>query len=198
MKLAVSFVLLAACGASTSRESAPSNTRSADQPTTAKQIFDIRTFVNEQTGAERSVWIETSRVESVDTNDPCCGLAYDGDKYNDKLASCAIKDDECAPGFAPVYPGIADDQVCGERRRCVPLPAVRVVVADGTPVTALDAVEEEVPVGGPDVAHRQIEIGREGFVVVKVGGREERVAVDYGSRYTIVVAGGRIDRVTHD
>jgi hypothetical protein len=194
MKLGLSLVLLAACG-SPSREPAMSNV-AATSSAPEKQAFAIRKFVAQESGAEHLVWIEREHEGFMNTNDPCCGVAYDGDKYNDKLASCAIHDDECAPGFAPVYPGIADDPVCGERRRCVPLPAVRIVVADNTQVAGVD--EEDLAIGGPQVAHRQVEIGREGFVTLDVAGRIERVAVDYGSRYTIVVREGRIERVTHD
>jgi hypothetical protein len=45
---------------------------------------------------------------------------------------------------------------------------------------------------------RYASIGREGFVVVTIAGRSERVAVDYGSRYTIDVERGAIARITRD
>ena len=196
MKLAVSVLLLAACGASPSREQPAVSNVTTTSPTPEQQAFEIRKFVAEESGAEHLVWIDRTRESSIDTNDPCCGVAYDGDKYNDKLASCEIRKGECPPDHVGVYPGIAGDPVCGERRRCVPLPAVRVVVADSTEVVGLD--DENLAIGGPDVAHRRVMIGREGFVILDIAGRVERVAVDYGSRYTIVVRGGRIERVTED
>ena len=89
-------------------------------------------------------------------------------------------DDECGERRAAVYPGLADDPVCGERRRCVPLPSVRVIAEDATNVTVDD------------------DVGRDGFVTVSIGGKTQLVAVDYGARYTIVVRGGAIASVTRE
>jgi len=169
------LVVLAACG-SASQDPAPSNV--AKVPTTQSQReLAARDVTALETGTKYRVWLERGRDEGLDPNDPCCGLAYDGNKYEDALASCAIKDDDCAPGFQPVYPGLADDRVCGERRRCVPQPFVRFREGDRTG------------------EYTRIALEREGFIVVASG---ERVAVDYGGKYTITLRDGRIERVTRD
>ncbi|HEY5927296.1 MAG TPA: hypothetical protein VIV11_36665, partial [Kofleriaceae bacterium] len=150
--------------------------------------------------AKHAVWIGPDRERNVDTNDPCCGVSYDGNRYDDTLASCAVKGDECGPGKTAVYPGLADDRVCGTKRRCVPLPLARVIVNDATVVDARDAEDQPLAKGSDAgaVAHKPVTIGREGFINVRIADRGERVALDYGSRYTIVVRGGRIERITRD
>ena len=169
------LVVLVACG-SASQEPAPSNL--AKVPTVqAQRELIAREVAETESGIKHRVWLEHGRDNSLDPNDPCCGLAYDGNKYEDSLASCAIKADHCAPGFQPVYPGIADDKVCGERRRCVPQPFVR------------------FSENGRTGDYSRVTLEREGFIVVASG---ERVAVDYGGKYTITLRGGRVERVTRD
>jgi hypothetical protein len=155
-----------------------------------------------------SVWIERDRETSINTEDPCCGVSYDGNRYLDRLATCAAVArtgaDDCGPDKQAVYPGLADDRVCGERRRCVPMPAVRIVVLDDTVVTAVDSRERPLARGTDPavVLHAPVSIDRMGFVVVGMqqGATEqsEKIAADYGSHYTIYVRGGRVERVTRD
>jgi hypothetical protein len=193
----LAWLALAACGSSN-----PGPTIGNAVPTNAGRALEMRQVQDAETGSRLSIWLEPGRESSVDTHDPCCGVSYDGNKYDDTLATCGADkesdEDGCGPGTTGVYPGIADDQVCGERRRCVPYPAVRVVVEDGTQVTGQDADDKPLAIGTASVSHRPVVVGREGFVAVTVAGKPETVAVDFGSRYTIVVRGGHIERVTRD
>lgn len=168
-----------------------------------------REFIEGDWGAIRHrVWIEPGRESGIDTDDPCCGLWYDGNQYADQLAACATPaddgDEACASDQWEVSPGIADDRVCGERTRCVPLPAARLVVLDYSKASATDGDERLLPTGSDPsaVAHAPVQVTREGaFVAVKMSAgveRSELVAVDFGSRYTITVRAGRVVRVTRD
>jgi hypothetical protein len=200
MKIVLSVLLLVGCGGGTrGTDPVPSNSAAAAPapPVPVRGPF-VRELVEDEHRTQHVVWIERGHAGVLDTRDHCCGISYDGDKYDDAITTCELAPDTCAPGTTPVYPGIADDKVCGERRRCVPSPQARVVVTDGTPVTAVDAEDEPLPQGDAKVAHKPVTPGREGFVVVTVGGSVQRVALDYGERYTIVVHGGRIDRITRD
>jgi hypothetical protein len=188
-------VLLVACGGTQS--SNPSNTTTETHVVPAPTpTLQLKSIVDHE-GAAYAVWLQHERESGIDTADHCCGLSYDGNKYDAPRATCAVND-ECGPTRAAVYPGLANDPLCGEHRRCVPLPAARIVVEDDTEVTAVDANEASVPVGGADTEHALVDVGREGFVVVTVAGKTQLVAVDYGARYTIVVRSGAIERVTRD
>lgn len=188
------LLLLLACG-SPPAASSPSNATPATAPPAT--VLVVRELVDAE-GVAHRVWIQPGRESQIETNHPCCGLAYDGNRYDDALASCAARDDDtdCGPRKTGVYPGLADDAICGSRRRCVPLPEVRVVVHDRTMVEGSDA--EGNPLGGEPTKHRPVHLGPDGFVDLTIAGRAERVAVDYGSRYTIEVRGNRIARITRD
>ncbi|MBL9018641.1 MAG: hypothetical protein JNL83_30930 [Myxococcales bacterium] len=201
MKLVLSVVLFVGCGGGArGTDPVPSNTAAiADPapPVTVQASF-IRQLVEDERRARHVIWLERDHAGVLDTKDECCGISYDGDKYNDRITTCATAPDTCAAGTAPVYPGIAADPICKGQRRCVPYPEARVVVTDGTQVTALDAEDQPLPQGDARVAHRPVTPGREGFITVTVGGATQRVALDYGSRYTIVVERGQIDRIGRD
>lgn len=195
------LVALTACGSSP--PASPTMVNSvAPTPTEPDPTRELvaRSFTETDTGVALRVWLGPDRDRNIDTSDPCCGLAYDGNRYDDALASCALADDECGPGKDGVYPGLADDPVCGERRRCVPLPLARLIVRDGTSATAVDGDDQPLAAGSDPsaVPHAMVTLGREGFVYVTIADRTERIALDYGSRYTITVAGGRIERVSVD
>jgi len=198
MKWIVPVLALSGCGASSSVAPAPSNT-TADPVAVARDDRQLEARSFTEGGATHLVWIGLDRIPNIDTNDACCGLAYDGNRYDDSLASCATAIDECRPGEEAVYPGLADDHVCGDRRRCVPLPLARLIVRDDTQADAVDGEEQPLNTGrDATTAHRPVTIGRQGFVYVTIAQRTERVALDYGGRYTITVGGGHIERVTRD
>ena len=87
----------------------------------------------------------------------------------------------------------------GDRRRCVPLPLVRLIVRDDTQAEAVDGEEQPMSTGhDTTIVHRPVTIGRQGFVYVTIAQRTERIALDYGGRYTITVGSGQVERVTRD
>lgn len=183
------ILAVAACGHGSSSATNPSNREAVPRSSNDLVVKEVQ---------QREVWLLEGREGSLDTNDACCGVAYDGNRYEDALATCAVND-ECPAGHAPVYPGIADDKVCGAQRRCVPLPEARVIVEDDTKVVAIDGDGQPLAVGTDrSVAHRRVVIGREGFVTVTIGAHAQSVALDYGARYTIVARAGRIERVTRE
>jgi hypothetical protein len=163
-----------------------------------------RTFTatGENAGLTATVWIDPARIAGMSLDDPCCGLWYDGGQYAATNATCAPNGkDACADPLWTVTPGLAEDPVCGTRRRCMPLPEVRVIVLDGGAVIARDLTEEALPRGSDDakLAYGRVRVTREGaFVAVGEGKRQQLVAVDLGVRYTIYVRGGSIERVTRD
>lgn len=198
MKIAIAAVLILGCGGARGEDPARSNVATSPALPIDVPASFTRQVVADEHDARHVVWLERDHAGALDTHDPCCGLSYDGNKYDDRITTCASGPDTCSPGTTPVYPGIAADSLCKGQRRCVPYPQARVVVTDKTPVTAVDAEGEALPQGDARIAHRPVVLGREGFVVVTIGGTAERVAMDYGSRYTIVVAGGQIDRIARD
>jgi hypothetical protein len=192
---------------------APTAPPPAPRPSLGKPIeLATRTFTGRYHAGARpisvSVWIERGREPSINTKDPCCAVSYDGNRYLDRLATCAAAAppgaEDCGREKQAVYPGLADDRVCGERRRCVPMPAVRIVVLDDTAVTAVDSAERPLARGTDPavVLYAPVSIDREGFVVVQMKKaateQSEKIAADYGSHYTIYVRGGRVERVTRD
>src|SRR5678815_4601472 len=138
------MILLVACGSPASPAHSPSNVATHAEPT--RRELALRQLVD-HAGAKHALWLEPGHESGVDTNDPCCGFSYDGDRYNDALATCAVAAKQCPAGTSPVYPGLADDHVCGALRRCVPDPQLRVIVHDTTPVHGVDAVERAVAIG---------------------------------------------------
>ncbi|HTL35325.1 MAG TPA: hypothetical protein VL326_19485 [Kofleriaceae bacterium] len=188
---------LAGCWSDASPVAPVHNAATSEAPRNERTLI-AKTFNTD--GAAQRVWVGNDRLSHVDTDDPCCGLSYDGNRFNDALASCTTDDDGCGPGTQPIYPGLADDPVCGERRRCMPVPLARLIVRDDTKVEAYDGDEQPL-VKGRDasrVAYAPVALGREGFVYVTTADRTERIALDYGSRYTISVERGRIESVQRD
>ena len=132
--------------------------------------------------AGRTLWMLPGRDANLTDTDPCCGLAYDGNRYADSLATCATIDDECGPDRTPVYPGIVGDRVCGERRRCVPPARARLIVRDHTKALAVDFDDQPLPSGADSaaVAHAPVTLGRPGFIKVKVDDKPAQlVTMDY-------------------
>jgi hypothetical protein len=155
----------------------------------------------EPNGRRTTVWIEPGREAGISTTDPCCGLWYDGNQYNEAVATCApAGHDECADEVWSVHPGLAEDRVCGERRRCVPRPEARVITLTGDRVVAEDAEGAPLATGTEpeQVPYSRVLTSREGAFVTVRGKQVGVVAVDYGSRYTIYTRDGRIDRITRD
>lgn len=189
------LLLLAACG------SPPP--AAAPRPVGATSLVAREFTTTPEWGATTTtVWIDPTRVAGISVDDGCCGLWYDGAQYDDARATCAPEGtDECADDLWTVTPGLADDPVCGERRRCVPYPEARVVVLDASAVTATDMEGDPLPSGrdAAQVKHAPVAVTREGaFVSVEIGDRSQLVAVDHGVRYTIYVKGGAIERVARD
>jgi hypothetical protein len=156
------------------------------------------------------VWIEPGHEGSMNTDDPCCGLSYDGNWTDDRIATCAAEPGEgteCGPGrTTPYWGSLADDPVCGERPRCVPLPEARIILLDATAATSTDSDGVPVPTGADAraVAYGRVSGERDGGTLLQIsleaGGkqRQELVALDFGARYTIFVRAGRIERVSRD
>ncbi|HUS64374.1 MAG TPA: hypothetical protein VMZ28_07510 [Kofleriaceae bacterium] len=147
------------------------------------------------------IWVAGGASE-IDTDDPCCGLTYTGNTYEDAIATCAppaeAGAEDCGADRSAVYPGLADDRVCGERRRCVPRARARLLVADATPVEAEDHDGHPLPRGAAADAAPLV-LDRSNLVAVTTGAgataRRELVAVDHGAAYTIHIAHGAITRV---
>ncbi|MDB4962595.1 MAG: hypothetical protein JWP01_2594 [Myxococcales bacterium] len=198
-RMITTLLMMTACGA----EPRPPTVVQGRAPGSANELT-ARDFITtpEHGSITTTVWIEPSRVAGIAVDDPCCGLWYDGAQYADANATCApAGNDECDDALWTVRPGLADDPVCGERRRCMPLPQARIVVLDGSAVTAEDLTGELLPSGrdAAQLKHGRVGVTREGaFVMVAIGTRRQMVAVDLGARYTIYVQGGAIQRVTRD
>lgn len=164
----------------------------------APAVRDLTRVEVEGTG----IWL-AGAASAIDTDDPCCGLAYTGNAYDDAIATCAppaeAGHEDCGDGRTGVYPGLADDRICGERRRCVPLSRARLVIHDDTPVEATDHDGNPLP-RLPASAPAPLVLDRSKLVAVTTGSgpsaRVELVAVDHGRAYTIHIARGAIARVT--
>jgi len=196
----VLLLLAVACGSPSlvpPTNSTPQTGGAAPEP-----VLVARDFIEAENGARHRVWIEAGNDGHIDTTDACCGVSYDGNRYDDSLATCAATeadDAECGPGRDAVHPGLADDAVCGARRRCVPQPEVRIVVRDQTSVEAFDSDDRPIAsVRDVTAPHQAISLGRDGFLNVRVAGRSEQIAVNYGSRYTIEIQRDQIARITRD
>lgn len=154
-------------------------------------------------GSIEAVWLEPGREQGIDTEDPCCGLWYDGNQYADSLGTCAGNGNNCDDHLWAVAPALAHDPMCGQERRCVPLPEARVVLLDGSASSVEDLAGNSLSSGNDPagVAYRPVEVTREGALVVvrgPSGEGQEWIAVDFGAQFTIYMADGRVRRVTRD
>ncbi len=196
----VSLLLVAACGSPSTPP--PTNSTAPTGTGAPAAVLAARDFIAAESGARHRVWIEAGNDGHVDTADACCGVSYDGNRYDDSLATCALEaadEADCGPGRDAVYPGLADDVVCGTLHRCVPQPRIRIVVRDQTSVEAFDSDDRTIaPTRDATAPHQPISLGRDGFLNVRVAGRPEQIAVNYGARYTIEIQRDQIARITRD
>ena len=170
----------------------------ATAPAPAPAVRDLT-----RTDVEGAVIWMAGAPSAIDTDDPCCGLAYTGNTYEDAIATCAppapAGAEDCGADRSAVYPGLADDPVCGERRRCVPRPRARIIIADTTPVDAADHDGNPLP-RGANTPPAPLLLDRSNLLAITTGtgpaARRELIALDHGASYTIHIARGAITRVT--
>jgi hypothetical protein len=167
-----------------------------------------RTFTSKLSPDVTSTWwIESGREDGVNTSDPCCDISYDGDQYNDAIATCGkgsrFRSDGggCPAGYWKVSPGLADDRVCPKHPRCVVLPRVRVISLDGSTARVSDGeYDNTFPVGGVESAKLvPVHVTREGaYVYVEGSAGVDAIAVDHGRTYAIYLENGRLKAVMRD
>ncbi|MBS1117952.1 MAG: hypothetical protein H6Q90_180 [Deltaproteobacteria bacterium] len=135
------------------------------------------------------VWFRIAPGEDVMLSDhPCCFLEYAGNKYDDAIATCARPHEALCPDpLDTVQPGLADDKVCGERRRCVRYPEVRLVARGATE----DSPYELAPTDLSNLYHLP-----ETFAGKPL--EPAAIAVDRAYRYTVWIDAGRVVRVRRD
>ena len=121
MKIALSVLWVVGCGGARGTDPVPSNAAPAAAPAPISDVAGTftRQLVEDEHHARHVIWLEREHAGVLDTRDHCCGISYDGNKYNDRITSCAATPDACPAGTTPVYPGIAPDTVCHGQRRSI-------------------------------------------------------------------------------
>ncbi|NUP11913.1 MAG: hypothetical protein HOW73_38190 [Polyangiaceae bacterium] len=206
------WLLLAACGCASPQIKAMANdpasppAEPASSPEPAAALPSSGMLHRAELGRSL-VWVEPGGERFVDTDDACCGVAYQGNKYDDRIATCAVDTNaqtECAPGYAGVYPGLAADSVCGERRRCAPLAQVRVIAVNPVGVRAGSHDSDEITIARSleEARFEPFNPGRQGMIQIGIarGSNEhvELVALDHGLSYTIYVGDMGVTRVVRE